>query len=152
MIVYQNLAYCRFLFLWSFLYVFDIVKFSPLITLLIVIIIELNMDKYYMNRNKRYGIIISEIYLVIMLILKNRKLYLIENTIAIMLYCGILLLMETNIIKLYNNQLLVDDRIYSEETYWNYLARTWYSFFYQLVFIGNLGGNFSGDINEKLGS
>ena len=152
MIVYQNLAYCRFLFLWCFLYVFDIVKFSPLITLLIVIIIELNMDKYYMNRNKRYGIIISEIYLVIMLILKNRKLYLIENTIAIMLYCGILLLMETNIIKLYNNQLLVDDRIYSEETYWNYLARTWYSFLYQLVFIGNLGGNFSGDINEKLGS
>ena len=129
MIIYQDLAYCRLLFVWSFLYLFDLVHFSPLITLIIVVLIDITNNKSYMNPNKRYGIVLSEIYLIIAICTKSRKLYVLENMIVFILYCGFLLVMGTNIKKLHTKQLVIDDKLHSEETYWNYLGRVWYSFF-----------------------
>lgn len=129
MIIYQDLAYCRLLFIWSFLYLFDLVHFSPLITLIIVVLIDITNNKSYMNPNKRYGIVLSEIYLIIAICTKSRKLYVLENMIVFILYCGFLLVMGTNIKKLHTKQLVIDDKLHSEETYWNYLGRVWYSFF-----------------------
>ena len=129
MIIYQDLAYCRLLFIWSFLYLFDLVHFSPLITLIIVVLIDITNNKSYMNPNMRYGIVLSEIYLIIAICTKSRKLYVLENMIVFILYCGFLLVMGTNIKKLHTKQLVIDDKLHSEETYWNYLGRVWYSFF-----------------------
>ena len=129
MIIYKDLAYCRLLFIWSFLYLFDLVHFSPLITLIIVVLIDITNNKSYMNPNKRYGIVLSEIYLIIAICTKSRKLYVLENMIVFILYCGFLLVMGTNIKKLHTKQLVIDDKLHSEETYWNYLGRVWYSFF-----------------------
>ncbi len=129
MIIYQDLAYCRLLFVWSFLYLFNILQFSPLITLIIIVFIELTNNKSYMNPNKRYGIVLSEIYLIIAIFIKSRKLYLLENMIVFIVYCGFLVLMGTNIKKLHTEQLVIDDKLHSEETYWIYLGRIWYSFF-----------------------
>ena len=129
MIIYQDLAYCRLLFIWSFLYLFDLVHFSPLITLIIVVLIDITNNKSYMNPNKRYGIVLSEIYLIIAICTKSRKLYVLENMIVFILYCGFLLVMGTNIKKLHTKQLVIDDKLHSEETYWNYLGRVWYCFF-----------------------
>ena len=128
MIIYQDLAYCRLLFVWSFLYLFDLLHFSPLITLIIVVLIEITNNKSYMNPNKRYGIVLSEIYLIIAICIKSRNLYVLENMIVFILYCGFLVLMGTNIKKLHTKQLVIDDKIHSEETYWTYLGRVWYSF------------------------
>ena len=81
-----------------------------------------------MNPNKRYGIVLSEIYLIIAICIKSRNLYVLENMIVFILYCGFLVLMGTNIKKLHTKQLVIDDKIHSEETYWTYLGRVWYSF------------------------
>ena len=36
--------------------------------------------------------------------------------------------MKTNVIKLHKHQLKIDDQIHSNESYWSYLGRIWYSF------------------------
>ena len=36
MIIYQNLAYCRYLQLWTIFYLCNIVKYNPCISLIIV--------------------------------------------------------------------------------------------------------------------
>jgi len=128
MIIYQNLAYCRWLFVWSFLFILDIIKFSPLISLVIIFILEITSKKNYMTFDKRYGILLSELYLIIVIYIKSNRLYLIENICIFIVYCGLVYSMGTNVIKLHNNQLKIDDQLHSNESYWNYLGRIWYSF------------------------
>ena len=79
MINYQNLAYCRWLFVWSFLFLLDLIKFSPLVSLIIIFILEVNNNKNYMTIDKRYGILLSELFLIIAIYIKSNKLYLMEN-------------------------------------------------------------------------
>ena len=128
MIIYQNLAYCRWLFVWSFLFLLDIIKFSPLVSLIIIFIFEITSNKTYMTFDKRYGILLSELYLLIAIYIKSNRLYLLENVCIFIVYCGYLYSKGTNVIKLHNNQLKIDDKIHSNESYWEYLGRIWYSF------------------------
>ena len=128
MINYQNLAYCRWLFVWSFLFLLDIIKFSPLVSLIIIFILEVNNNKNYMTIDKRYGILLSELFFIIAIYIKSNKLYLMENVCIFIIYCSFLYTMKTNVIKLHRNQLKIDDQIHSNESYWTYLGRIWYSF------------------------
>ena len=128
MINYQNLAYCRWLFVWSFLFLLDIIKFSPLVSLIIIFILEVNNNKNYMTIDKRYGILLSELFFIIAIYIKSNKLYLMENVCIFIIYCSFLYTMKTNVIKLHRKQLKIDDQIHSNESYWSYLGRIWYSF------------------------
>jgi hypothetical protein len=128
MINYQNLAYCRWLFVWSFLFLLDLIKFSPLVSLIIIFILELNNNKNYMTIDKRYGILLSELFFIIAIYIKSNKLYLIENICIFIIYCSFLYTMNTNVIKLHRSQLKIDDQLHSNESYWSYLGRIWYSF------------------------
>ena len=128
MINYQNLAYCRWLFVWSFLFLLNIINFSPLVSLIIIFILEINNNKKYMTLDKRYGILLSELYLIIAIYVKSNKLYLMENVCIFIIYCVFLYIMKTNVIKLHKHQLKIDDQIHSNESYWSYLGRIWYSF------------------------
>ena len=128
MINYQNLAYCRWLFVWSFLFLLDIIKFSPLVSLIIIFILEVNNNKNYMTIDKRYGILLSELFFIIAIYIKSNKLYLMENVCIFIIYCSFLYTMNTNVIKLHRTQLKIDDQIHSNESYWSYLGRIWYSF------------------------
>ena len=128
MINYQNLAYCRWLFVWSFLFLLNIINFSPLVSLIIIFILEINNNKNYMTLDKRYGILLSELYLIIAIYVKSNKLYLMENVCIFIIYCVFLYIMKTNVIKLHKHQLKIDDQIHSNESYWSYLGRIWYSF------------------------
>ena len=114
MINYQNLAYCRWLFVWSFLFLLDLIKFSPLVSLIII--------------DKRYGILLSELFFIIAIYIKSNKLYLMENICIFIIYCSFLYSMNTNVIKLHRSQLKIDDQLHTNESYWSYLGRIWYSF------------------------
>ena len=129
MINYQNLAYCRWLFVWSFLFLLDIIKFSPLVSLIIIFILEINNNKNYMTIDKRYGILLSELFFIIAIYIKSNKLYLMENICIFIIYCSFLYSMNTNVIKLHRSQLKIDDQLHTNESYWSYLGRIWYSFF-----------------------
>ena len=129
MINYQNLAYCRWLFVWSFLFLLDIIKFSPLVSLIIIFILEVNNNKNYMTIDKRYGILLSELFFIIAIYIKSNKLYLMENICIFIIYCSFLYSMNTNVIKLHRSQLKIDDQLHTNESYWSYLGRIWYSFF-----------------------
>lgn len=128
MINYQNLAYCRWLFVWSFLFLLDLIKFSPLVSLIIIFILEVNNNKNYMTIDKRYGILLSELFLIIAIYIKSNKLYLMENICIFIIYCSFLYSMNTNVIKLHRSQLKIDDQLHTNESYWSYLGRIWYSF------------------------
>lgn len=128
MINYQNLAYCRWLFVWSFLFLLNIINFSPLVSLIIIFILEINNNKNYMTLDKRYGILLSELYLIIAIYVKSNKLYLMENVCIFIIYCVFLYIMKTNVIKLHKHQLKIDDQLHTNESYWIYLGRIWYSF------------------------
>ena len=128
MINYQNLAYCRWLFVWSFLFLLDLIKFSPLVSLIIIFILEVNNNKNYMTIDKRYGILLSELFFIIAIYIKSNKLYLMENVCIFIIYCSFLYTMNTNVIKLHRTQLKIDDQLHSNESYWSYLGRIWYSF------------------------
>ena len=129
MINYQNLAYCRWLFVWSFLFLLDLIKFSPLVSLIIIFILEVNNNKNYMTIDKRYGILLSELFFIIAIYIKSNKLYLMENICIFIIYCSFLYSMNTNVIKLHRSQLKIDDQLHTNESYWSYLGRIWYSFF-----------------------
>ena len=129
MINYQNLAYCRWLFVWSFLFLLNIINFSPLVSLIIIFILEINNNKNYMTIDKRYGILLSELFFIIAIYIKSNKLYLMENICIFIIYCSFLYSMNTNVIKLHRSQLKIDDQLHTNESYWSYLGRIWYSFF-----------------------
>ena len=43
MVIYQNLAYCRYLQLWTIFYLFNLVKYNPCISLFIVSLLSFNI-------------------------------------------------------------------------------------------------------------
>ena len=101
MIVYQDLAYCRYTFIWSILFLIGLVNFSPLLSLFIIFILELTSEKYYMTNHKRNGILLSEMFFIVALALKDTRLYIKENMIAIFLYLCYLYIFQVNVITLH---------------------------------------------------
>ena len=81
MVLYQNLAYCRYIFMWSFLFLTNIVPYSPAASLVIIVIINyyFNHAKESMTKNKFYGMIVSELFLLIAVLLKVFKFFIVEN-------------------------------------------------------------------------
>lgn len=128
MLSYQDMAYCRWLFVWAFLFIFNVVSFSPLLSLIIVFVVEVFSKKTYMTTNKRYGILLSELYVIIAIFIKSKKLYLLENIFVFILYAGAIRMLGTDVDTLHKVQLKKDDMIHSNEYYWEYLGRIWYSF------------------------
>lgn len=128
MIIYQDLAYCRFIFIWSILFLLDYIHFSPLITLFIIFILENISDKPYMSKHKQTGLLLSELFFIILLLLKSKKLYIKENIMIFWLYLSYLYLFNIDVITLHNYHLKIDDLQHNQENYWQYLYRIWCSF------------------------
>ena len=116
----QILAYCRYLHIWSILYFLNIIYFSPLIS--IICVFFLHLYNYSFN-SKRTGIILTDIILIICIIEKNMKIYLIENLYVFIFYLYVLLYMNIDPIKLYTINLKNDDILYKNETYFQYIKR-----------------------------
>ncbi len=122
----QNLAYCRYLQIWSILKLFNLVQSSPLISLSVVSIIHLiNIG----CSSKRIGILFQDYVLIGLIYSKDRQIYIYENIFVFLAYLQFLLILRVNFCKLYIKYLPVDDKKYEMENYIQYLYRIWSMFF-----------------------
>lgn len=124
----QNLAYCRYLQIWSVFYFCNIVESTPLISISVTSLIHL----YSLKCNtKRLGILAQD-YILISFIYKNDKeLYLFYNLFVLLCYLNTLMLLKINPIKLYTYYLPNDDKKYINENYFQYIKRIIYLLFFK---------------------
>ena len=116
----QNLAYCRYLQLWSIFYFCNIVESTPLISITITSFFHTVSLKI---NTKRIGILAQD-YILITLIYKNeQQLYLFNNLFVFLCYINLLTLININPIKLYTIYLPKDDKKYNNENYLQYVKR-----------------------------
>jgi len=139
---YQNLAYCRILHVWFFLYLINIIDISPLISIIIISPIHmLNLTNNFMTNSKKFGLVISDISLISILIIYQfcsniYELYLFENILVFIIYNLYLLIHNyvnkdnINIVNLHMEKLKEDDLQYRNENYFQYIFRVWYEFLY----------------------
>lgn len=139
---YQNLAFCRILHIWFFFYLCNITSISPLISLIIISSIHLlNLNNNFMTNSKKYGLVISDILLILILILYQiyiniYELYLFQNILVFIIYNLYLLIHSylskdnINVINLHMEKLKDDDIRYKNENYFEYIFRVWGIFFY----------------------
>ena len=125
---YQNIAYCRFVFIWALLFIFNFIKFSPLLTLIIIFLFESASNKDYITDNKKIGLLLSEFLFIIVLVYKSRNLYIFENVCIFLFYLCFLFIIDVSIIKLHTQHLPRDDLINSQENYNDYFTRVWSAF------------------------
>lgn len=123
----QNLAYCRYLHIWCILYFFNIIKSTPLISLIIVSF--LHLFSLQLN-SKRIGILLTDYLLIGIIYYKNKNLYIGINIIVFLIYIKILFLINVNPIKLYVKYLKNDDKKFKAENYLSYLKRVWLLFIF----------------------
>ena len=129
MVLYQNLAYCRYLFLWSFLFLLNIIPYSPMISLTIVIIVDyLTNEKkdQTMTQSKMYGMFLSEITLIYLCLNKKFNIDLLPNIIFFIIYFIIVkFILQIDPIKLHKEYLSNDDVKFKKESYIEYMYRIW---------------------------
>ena len=128
MVLYQNLAYCRYIFMWSFLFLSNIVPYSPAASLVIIVIVNyyFNNAKDSMTANKFYGMLLSELFLLIAVLSKVFKFFIIENLIFVTIYgSGIYFYFNINPIYLHTTLLPEDDKKHKHELYFPYMKRVW---------------------------
>jgi hypothetical protein len=169
MLIYQNLAYCRYLQLWAISNLLNIVKSNPNLSLFTVSILHL----YNVNFSSKRIFIVLQDYLLIYCIFfkiknenmreKNFKLYnfsitninisnfnifdynynnnfyILENCICFIIYIKILLLFDINPIKLYTKYLPKDDKKYKNENFVNFFFRIWYLFLFDKILFNKFG-------------
>jgi len=128
MIIYQNLAYCRYLQLWTIFYLFNLVKYNPCISLFIVSLLHLcSLD----TTSKRILILLQDYILISLIIIKLKyhkniiikNLNIFCNLLVFLFYLFILKEININPIKLYLEYLPNDDKNYKNENYIEYLKR-----------------------------
>tara|TARA_Y100000816_G_C26017286_1_gene532088 strand:- start:430 stop:819 length:390 start_codon:yes stop_codon:yes gene_type:complete len=116
----QNLAYCRYLQIWSLLYFCNIVKTTPMISIVFTSFLHL----YTLKCNtKRIGILAQDYILVASICIYNKKLYIVTNFLVFFYYINILIILNINPIKLYMKDIPKDDLKYENENYCSYLKR-----------------------------
>ncbi len=134
MVLYQNLAYCRYLFLWSFLFLLNIIPYSPMISITVVIIIDyLTNEKkdLTMTQSKMYGMFLSEIILIYLCLNKKFNIDLLPNFIFFVIYFVIVkFMLQIDPIKLHKEYLLNDDVKFKKESYIEYMCRIWTYFIF----------------------
>ena len=117
--IWQHLALCRFIYIWAVLYLLNIISYSPILLLGIIILIEclsqlvLNKSKLFKKKHsnnfkkKHKTILTVDIIIFLLLLIKSKNIYFKENVTFLILYMIILLFHKTNILELHNKFLLV---------------------------------------------
>jgi len=138
----DKVALCRYLFVWSLLFLVGLIKYSPALLLIILIMGEIGFQLFgdvilkiankpisyseLMIRNHIENFIVSSTLLLIVLF-KSQRLFIKENVMFFILY-NILLFTVYNIdiLNLYLNHLYNFDikRIYSDNSYLKYSLTT----------------------------
>ena len=101
---------------------FNIVKSTPLISLIIISFLHLFSLKF---NSKRLGILLIDYILIGIISYKNNKLYIGTNILVFLIYIKILYLININPIKLYTKYLKNHDKKFKDENYFTYFKRIW---------------------------
>ena len=127
---YQNIKYCRYIYLWALLYLFNVVNFSPCFSLLVIVLFEIYSHISKNNKIKNFSskflyIMLVDIFLLLLIFIKSKKLFFSEN-VLFFIYFNIILIVyyKTNIVVL-NINIKNDDQLYKNENYFNYLKRVY---------------------------
>ena len=116
----QLLAYCRYIQLWSVLYISRLINISPMASLIVTS--GLHLVTFSFN-SKRIGILSLDIIQIFLISLISRRLYILENIFILSIYINVLLLIEKDPISLYLVELREDDITYKDETFIAYINR-----------------------------
>ena len=116
----QLLAYCRYIQLWSVLYIIRIVSISPLSSLIVTSCLHLVTLKI---NSKRIGILSLDILQILLILIHSKKLFILENLYIVSVYINYLLILEKNPITLYTVELKEDDILYQNENFLQYIRR-----------------------------
>ena len=116
----QLLAYCRYIQLWSVLYISRLINISPMASLIVTS--GLHLVTFSFN-SKRIGILSLDIIQMLLISSISRRLYILENVFILSIYINILVLIEKDPISLYLVELREDDITYKDETFIAYINR-----------------------------
>ena len=114
------LAYCRYIQLWSVLYISRLINISPMASLIVTS--GLHLVTFSFN-SKRIGILSLDIIQILLISSISRRLYILENIFILSIYINVLLLIEKDPISLYLVELREDDITYKDETFIAYINR-----------------------------
>ena len=154
MLIYQNLAYCRYIQIWFILYISNVITSSPIVSLFCTSILHL----YNINLSSKKIFILLQDYILIYTIfykIKNHNIIQInpnitnfdiihhnynftdfnlqENIIFFIIYIKVLFLFDVNPIRLYTVYLNKDDNKYKHENFIKYFFRIWYLFIFDKI-------------------
>lgn len=153
---YQNLAYCRFLHIWMTLYLLNLSPYSPILSFYITFISHVAnlFNNKNLSINKLYGLILSDILIIILLNFKSNQLHVFDNIVMFIFYNILLLIYNftyndnINIITLHTIKLKDDDSKYKHENYFQYIFRIWIYVFNTISIIINKINRFIPSIDE----
>lgn len=127
--IVQNLAYCRYIYIWAILFFFNIVPYSPLTSLFFINILEIqnqiNYKKKYVTSSKEFGLVFVDLLVFILICIKDRNPYILPNILFFIFYLLILHANNTNVLTLHKTLLKQDDLFHSQENYFQYMKRVW---------------------------
>ena len=127
-IIYQNYAYCRIIHIWAFLYIVNLSVWTPILTLYLIFIlhnISFLINKTYIS-NKSIGILLFDIFLILIISIKNNIIQIKSNILFFIIYYILLkYYFKISPFKLHTKYLLKDDMLNKNETYFQYKIRIW---------------------------
>ena len=127
--IVQNLAYCRYIYIWAIFFLLNVVPYSPLTSLFFINILELqnqmNSKKKYVSSSKALGLISVDILIFLLVFIKDRNPYILPNILFFIFYLLILYANNTNVLTLHKDLLKQDDVFHSQENYFQYMKRVW---------------------------
>lgn len=127
--IVQNLAYCRYIYIWAIFFLLNVVPYSPLTSLFFINILELqnqmNSKKKYVSSSKALGLISVDILIFLLVFIKDRNPYILPNILFFIFYLLVLHASGTNVLTLHKHLLKQDDVFHSQENYFQYMKRVW---------------------------
>jgi len=127
--IVQNLALCRYIYIWAMLFLFNVVPFSPLCLLGIIIVMEFwnqaSLQKTYVTPGKAVGMLLADITFFVLIFVKDKRPYIVQNILFLVFYMLLLRAYQTDIVTLHTQLLKQDDIIHRNEPYLEYMRRIW---------------------------
>ena len=138
------------------LYLLNLSPYSPILSFYITLISHLAnlFNNKNLSINKLYGLILSDIFIIILLNFKSNQLHVFDNIVMFIFYNILLLIYNfiyhdnINIITLHTIKLKDDDIKYKHENYFQYIFRIWIYVFNTISIIINKINIFIPSINE----
>jgi len=122
------LIYCVWLWIVSIWFLLDIYPYSPLLGLILglsftIINNVFNPQNKNLNNTRKYGIIFWELFVLLVVLRKSRKLDVVHNLVLFAIYLVYLFINNTSFRDVYFNKLRNIDNTYSNDSFIDHIFR-----------------------------